>query len=156
MVIWVPITMLLLVSCVTDFLYRKIPNILLIVVGAYGLIASAFGAGDLVFINSVLGLLTGLLIFMFPHYKSWIGAGDVKLMGVIGIYLGPSLTIITSIYSMLVGGVIALLYLLYRGNFQESMGSILGFKTSQGQMPYAAAISIGAVLAVLTTQNIQI
>ena len=57
---------------------------------------------------------------------------------------------------MLVGGVIALLYLLYRGNFQESMSSLLGFKTSQGQMPYAAAISIGAVLAVLTTQNIQI
>lgn len=156
MFIWFPITALLLVSCVTDFLYRKISNVLLVVIGGYGFIASIFGVANLIFVDSMLGLLIGLLIFMFPYYKSWIGAGDVKLLAVIGIYLGPTLIIITAIYSMLVGGIVALLYLLYQRDFQQTIRSLVHFKTSQGQMPYAAAISIGTVLAVLTSENLKI
>jgi len=98
---------------------------LLLVIGGYGLIASLFEMGNLVFIDSVLGLIIGLLIFIFPYYKSWIGAGDVKLMGVIGIYLGPALTMLTSVYSMLVGGLIALIYLLTQGYWL--IGDCLGY-----------------------------
>jgi len=156
MLVWFPFTVLLLVSCITDFFYRKISNMLLLVIGTYGLLASLFEMGNLVFTDSVLGLIIGLLIFIFPYYKSWIGAGDVKLMGVIGIYLGPALTMLTSFYSMLVGGLIALIYLLAQGYLKESFRSLVNFESSHRQMPYAASLSIGAVLAVLTTHNIQL
>jgi prepilin peptidase CpaA len=155
MLVWFPFSVLLFVSCMTDFFYRKISNMLLLVIGVYGLLASLFEMGNLVFIDSLLGLMIGLLILIFPYYKSWIGAGDVKLMGVIGIYLGPALTMLTSIYSMLVGGLIALLYLLHHGLLKESLRSLVNFENSHRQMPYAAALSIGAVLAVLTTHTIK-
>ena len=156
MLVWFPFSVLLLASCVTDFLYRKIPNKLLLVIGTYGLIASLFNIGNLVFADSVLGLIIGLIIFIFPYYKSWMGAGDVKLMGVIGIYLGPALAMLTSIYSMLLGGLIALLYLLHQGNFKESLRSLAKFESGHGHVPYAASLSIGAFLAILTTHNVQI
>ena len=62
MPVWFPFFVLLLVSCITDFFYRKISNMLLLVIGTYGLIASLFEMGNLVFIDSVLGLIIGLLI----------------------------------------------------------------------------------------------
>jgi len=144
MLVWFPFFVLLLVSCITDFFYRKISNMLLLVIGGYGLIASLFEMGNLVFIDSVLGLIIGLLIFIFPYYKSWI------------IYLGPALTMLTSVYSMLVGGLIALIYLLTQGYLKESFRSLVNFESSHRQMPYASSLSIGAVLAVLTTHNIQL
>lgn len=156
MLVWFPFSVLLFVSCITDFFHRKISNMLLLVIGIYGLMASLFEMGNLVFIDSVLGLIIGLLVLIFPYYKSWIGAGDVKLMGVIGIYLGPALTMLTSIYSMLVGGLIAVVYLLHQGLLKDSLRSLVNFESSHRQMPYAAALSIGAVLAVLTSHNIKI
>jgi Flp pilus assembly protein protease CpaA len=77
-------------------------------------------------------------------------------MAVIGIYLGPALTMLTSIYSMLVGGLIAVVYLLHQGLLKDSLRSLVNFESSHRQMPYAAALSIGAVLAVLTSNNIKI
>lgn len=150
---WYPVIGLLLIACLTDLLYRKIPNMLLLVFGIYGLISAAMGMGNVVIADAVLGLIVGFIIFSFPYYKSWIGAGDVKLMGVLGIYFGPNLTLIAAIYSMLAGGILALIYTLKNAYIKESLGNLAKFKIGNLQMPYATAISIGSCFAILISEK---
>lgn len=62
----------------------------------------------------LLGGLTGLALFM-PHYlMRGMAAGDVKLLGVVGMYTGPVLTFQIALASALVGGIWALVVLLKR------------------------------------------
>ena len=150
---WYPVIGLLLIACLTDLLYRKIPNMLLLIAGVYGLVYSAMGFGHVVIVDAVLGLVVGLMIFSFPYYKSWIGAGDVKLMGVLGIYFGPSLILSAAIYSMLAGGVLALIYMLRQSHAKESLGNLVKLKISDVQMPYATAIFVGSCFAILMSRE---
>lgn len=62
----------------------------------------------------LLGGLTGLALFM-PHYvMRGMAAGDVKLLGVVGMYTGPVLAFQIALASALVGGIWALVVLLRR------------------------------------------
>lgn len=62
----------------------------------------------------LLGGLTGLALFM-PHYlMRGMAAGDVKLLGVVGMYTGPMIAFQIALVSALVGGVWALVVLLRR------------------------------------------
>jgi prepilin peptidase CpaA len=148
-----PIFGLLLVACFTDLRYRKIPNVALVVTATYGLIVSFLGIGQVGISDALLGFLVGLLVFSFPYYKAWLGAGDVKLMAVLGIYLGPSLTMTAAVYSMLAGGVLALIYSLQQAQFKKLLGNLREFKTGNQQMPYACAIFLGTFLAILISQE---
>ena len=150
---WYPVIGLLLIACITDLLYRKIPNGLLLVGATYGLVSSFFGVGHVVFAEAVLGLLVGLLIFSFPYYKAWIGAGDVKLMGVLGVYLGPQLTIAAAIYTMFAGGILALIYICTQGRMREKLGNLMKFQTSDSRIPYATAILVGSSFAILMSRE---
>lgn len=136
-----------------DLLYRKIPNMLLLAGGAYGLIASLMGLGHVGISDAVLGLVIGLTIFIVPYYKSWIGAGDVKLMGVLGIYLGPSLIMTVSVYSMLAGGFLALIYILREAHIKETFDNLIKFRTSDQRVPYATAIFLGTCFAILMSRE---
>jgi prepilin peptidase CpaA len=144
---------LLLVVCFTDLRYRKIPNVVLVVSATYGLIVSFLGIGQVGISDALLGFLVGLLVFSFPYYKAWIGAGDVKLMAVLGIYLGPTLTMTAAVYSMLAGGILALIYSAQPAQFKKLLGNLSEFKTGNQQMPYACAIFLGTCLAILISQE---
>lgn len=148
-----PIFALLLLVCITDLRYRKIPNVLLVVGAIYGLIVSFLGLGQVRMFDALLGLLVGLLIFSFPYYKAWIGAGDVKLMGVLGIYMGPSLTMTAALYSMLAGGVLAVIYSAQATQMQKLLGNLREFKMGNQQLPYACAIFLGTSLAILISRE---
>lgn len=150
---WYPVIGLLLIACLTDLLYRKIPNTLLLAFGVYGLASSVMGFGRVVIADALLGLFVGLIIFSIPYYKSWIGAGDVKLMGVLGIYFGPNLTLTAAIYSMLAGGILALIYMLKKAHVKESLSNLVKFKIGDSQMPYAAAILVGSCFAILMSRE---
>ena len=153
MLIILPLLGVMMIACITDFLYRKIPNILLIPAALYGVLISVLGLSRNNLIDAVLGLLVGLLIFSIPYYKSWIGAGDVKLIGVIGIYLGPGLTIISSIYAMLAGGLLAVIYAVYQAQVKESFRNVIHLRLSSHQIPYAVAISLGTCSALFISRE---
>ncbi len=55
-------------------------------------------------LGCLLGGLTGIALFL-PHYlMRGMAAGDVKLLGVIGMYAGPRMTVEIALVSALVGG----------------------------------------------------
>ncbi len=121
---------------VVDFLIRKIPNELLLVLFvskiAFLLIALFNGVAfkESVF-QHFISIAVGLLIFLIPSmFKFNIGAGDVKLSAVIGFCLGFHLFL----QSMIVMAGILLAYLILllvtkKGNLKTvtAMGPYLAF-----------------------------
>ncbi|GAB3057287.1 prepilin peptidase [Salinicoccus sesuvii] len=131
---------ILLVCTITDIRKRKIYNKVvfpsLAVAFAVGIISdglSGFGA-------STVGFLVGFLLLLIPYIFGGMGAGDVKLMALIGALKGYEFVIESFIYTALIGGLLAVGVIIVRGGFKRSLG--VG-------MPYGVAIAGGAVMALV-------
>jgi prepilin peptidase CpaA len=131
-----------------DILFRRIPNgVILIGVGC-GLAGSFYSLGGLDITHALLGMLVGFGLFVLPYSKSLLGAGDVKLLAMVGIYLGPRLTMMAALYTLLAGGLVAIFYAFYKGVMKHSLNNIVELKAGVSQIPYSIAISLGTFCAV--------
>jgi len=114
--------------------------------------------------SSALGFVVGLALF-FPLYAlGGMGAGDVKLLGAIGAWLGPAGAVWTGLYGAVAGGIMALIVALSRGYTSTAMrnlGKILrvwstaGVRPVEGltlqntaspKLPYALPLAAGALV----------
>lgn len=105
-----------------------------------GLLLAVTGFSGISLANALLGGLVGLGVFMLPYAFGKMGAGDVKLLGMCGVFLGPLPVLSAALYTMLAGGVLAMFYLMNR-HFKFNSRLL-------ATVPYAVAISLG-VLVVL-------
>ena len=106
---------LLVIASVTDYSTYKIPNWLTASGIIFGLIYSIFVpfSRNLGFLWALGGLMLGFLV-MLPCYALRImGAGDVKLMAMVGAFLGVNDCLGAIIYSFIVGGIAALGFALF-------------------------------------------
>ena len=165
---------LLVIASVSDYRTYKIPNWLTVSGMVVGLIYNTVVPFSihLGFLWALGGLLLGFLI-MLPCYALRImGAGDVKLMAMVGAFLGVTDTLHVVIFSFIVGGIAALVFALYNkalarmlGNVKNvaqmmMMSAIGGFRPdvqieagkSVGKLPYGICISIGTVAYVVAKQ----
>jgi prepilin peptidase CpaA len=113
-IIIVSILGIMAVAVCTDLRSRKIPNRLtysaMVLMVAY--YSMAYGLEGCWF--SLKGLLLGTGI-LFPVYLlGGMGAGDAKLMGVVGAALGVQGVITAFLFAALIGGVCALVIILFR------------------------------------------
>ena len=100
------ISLLICATC-TDLAGRKIPN--LIVVSGF-LIGTAFAAlqGRHVLLSSLGGCILGMA-FLLPFYAArGMAAGDVKLMGMAGAFLGVQATVTAVVYVFAAGGALVI------------------------------------------------
>lgn len=106
---------ILLVSALVAFFdlrIRKIPNWLIGIGLICGfLLNSIQGAGHLV--QSITGFMLGIAVLIVPFALGWIGAGDVKLFGVVGALLGVQWLPRVFFYSAVVAGLLAIGYLAF-------------------------------------------
>jgi prepilin peptidase CpaA len=152
----------LFLICVTDTLYSKIPNLcnfLLIILG-FGL--NSYQAGFAGTGMALLGLVTGLGLFLVPFLLGGMGAGDVKALAALGALLGPGNIFQVFLYTAIFGGMMGVLHYLAAGKLWEKllilagtvrMGGMPGVvkayvppkagKTEPLRFPYAAAIAFG-------------
>lgn len=159
------LVVVLVICVVTDLKSRKIynnvifPSLLL----AFLLNGILFGWTGLV--SSLLGFGCGLAILLVPYLMGGMGAGDVKLLALIGAIKGTTFVFISAIYMGLIGGLIGLLILLFRKGVLKRIQSIfysfsgvsngmripLGLDREglQTTYPYGIAIAAGAGLAFL-------
>jgi prepilin peptidase CpaA len=154
---------ILLIACFTDLIYRRIPNLITYptIILALGFYCLNDGLGGLYF--SLGGAAIGLLVFLVPYAMGGMGAGDVKLMGAVGAVLGPMDTAVATLFIAITGGVIAVLFMLRRGEFKEKIICMIFMKKlafqqkpistesseteiSQESIPYALAITGGIFL----------
>lgn len=134
---------LLVSSTVIDLYHRIIPNVLI----SLGLLAALF----LGFVwplrpwsDSLIGLVTGggLLLITALIQRGGMGIGDVKLAGVMGMYLGwPG--ILVSLFVAFVTGAVAGIILI-----------ILGRKRGKDLIPFGPFLALGGLVAAFWGEGI--
>jgi prepilin peptidase CpaA len=97
-----------------------------------------------------------------------MGAGDAKLMGVVGAFLGPKGLVIASLFTAVIGGFYALGLLIFHGHLKETgtrytamLKTFLGTKefiylaSPQTEKPhklcYGVAIALGTIASLFWT-----
>jgi len=122
------LTPMLLSAFIVDYKIQIIPNRLNLTIFEIGLVfAFIFGFSNLnVAKDMLLGMLTGSGIFLLITLvggliagKEAMGFGDVKLMGALGLYFGVVNSIIISVLSFLIGGIISIIIILLRKNRED-------------------------------------
>ena len=107
----------------SDFRTRKIPNWITAPGAALGLILHVWFSGLPGALESVLGAMLGLAIFLGLYIAGGMGAGDVKLFGAVGAFAGPQALIIVFVFTGLFGGAAALALALARCRLRQTLAN---------------------------------
>lgn len=169
------LVLLVLTALVFDLRERRIPNKLVLLVLAAGLLINLIGPhlwlrgsgllsaypSALGAKGAILGALTGLAVFLPFYLMRAMGAGDVKLMAGIGTFVGPAAAINVALFILVAGGMLAVVRLVWVGKTQLVLfnvvtalgqwvpGSVARFDPatqSVDRMPYGLAMA-GGLLA---------
>ncbi len=125
-IIVIALVLTVMAAAWTDYREWRIPNALLAPSAAAALMLSTFVPGGQGLVHVLLGALAGLLIFMPLYLLKGMGAGDIKLMTVIGLYAGPNLTLDIALVTALIGGV-WVIALFNQEIFADRYKTALGF-----------------------------
>ena len=157
----------LLICLYTDIKYKKIYNVVTLPAVLVAIIANLYLHGLNGGIDSVKGLVFGLGLLCIPFVMGGLGAGDVKLLGIIGAFKGPEFVWWTFLYMAITGGLISLGIMAKSRNISFRLKAILFtllsfigitpkinyLETIESSaaltFPYGIAITAGAVIAYL-------
>jgi prepilin peptidase CpaA len=119
------VTLLVLCS-VSDVRATRIPNIMTMPFTVLAVVLHSFDKGLNGFLFSTAGMATGIGLLILPYMMSGMGAGDVKLMGAVGSFLGAKATLEAFILIALAGGAYSLAIILihrdiFKGFFSEKL-----------------------------------
>ena len=151
-----------------DVQQRRIPNWLTYPAILAGVLLRAHFWG----VNGALTALAGCLlsagiVFVFYAVRA-MGAGDLKLLAAVGAFTGPHYAIQTLLATAIAGGVLAIIYVLYRGRLRATLGNVgevMKFHVAGGmqahpdfnldnpdalRMPYGLAIAAGTFYTCVT------
>lgn len=120
------LVMTLIAASYFDIKERRIPNILTLPVILWGLVSASIISGFNGFQFSLFGFLVGMAVFFIPFALNFMGAGDVKLMGVVGALMGWKFTMSALLYAALAGGVVVLVVSIYNKRFFKIILAFLG------------------------------
>lgn len=155
---------LVIVAACCDIKTRKIPNWLILIGLASSLgIDIAFGIND--FSAWCLGLFTAFGLFIPLYLFRTMGAGDVKLVAMVGAFLGPASALGAVLTILLSGGILAIAAATWSGVLFKTLNNvrfslihalvsvqhgdvapIQAPPASAGSMPYAVAIAAGTLV----------
>lgn len=165
---------LLLLAMREDVRSHRIPNKLVLVgvvlgLGLNGLLPGGLGfnsevPGGIGWLSALKGLALGIAVLLPIYLLRAMGAGDVKLMGMVGAFLGAGDLIGAVIATFIAGGVMALVVALCSRQLMNMLQNIklmlFGglLKMNAGQLPtmndlpvsvvklpYAVAITVGTL-----------
>ncbi|MGJ9384760.1 A24 family peptidase [Salipaludibacillus sp. CF4.18] len=166
LVIEIFLVVILAICVITDVKSRKIYNKVvypcLIAVFIYH-----FSSGGLeALIHSFLGFLIGLALLLLPYILGGMGAGDVKLLGLIGAFKGGAFVFQSFLYIALIGGVIAVGIIIFRSGVLKSFfyflyslkngvrdTSIVSKGSLTATYPYGVPIAAGVVLSIVADKG---
>lgn len=157
-------TSLLLMACVTDVRWRRIPNALVMVILTTGVGFSIYAHPlKAALLSSVAGVVVGFAIWIAFWLLGLLGAGDVKFFAAAGAWLGPDAAWRAALVAGILGGGLALFSLFRDRRLKSgvertalaisarSLG-VLG-STSDAEvgarrhLPYGVALAGGALVA---------
>lgn len=140
-----------MIASIQDMISLRIPNWITFPGLAVGLSYFSLTRGYEGFLFSMAGALTGLGLLIIPYIIGATGAGDVKLMGVVGSILGPHGVFAVFILSYILGGAYALFLLASKGLLFHTFrryGEILWWLIGTRKLIYIPPTSIEKALRV--------
>ena len=118
----------LVAATLSDVVSHRIPNALLAPALLAALVLSFVISGAQGVLMSIGGLGVGLALLLPLYAMGAIGAGDVKLLGVAGAYLGPVGAVIAGLLTLVAGALIGILFIGWRTVRSHTAGSTPGNK----------------------------
>jgi len=157
-----------------DVRARRIPNAvvfpgMLAALALHALVPAGAGLfapqpGGLGLLSALGGLGLGLAILMPMYVLRLMGAGDVKLLAMVGAFVGAGQILFVGLATLMAGGVLALVFAAFQGKLRALLGNagrmalhgglsamagdMNGFvaapEAASGRLPYAIAIATAA------------
>ena len=143
------------ISAIYDLYCRRVPNYLTGLAAIIGASLPWFMVDEISLFSVYFGGIIGLLLFLPPYALGVMGAGDVKVLGVAGLFVGVEKIFTLTLYVAIAGGVLALLYLI--GHLITKCFSSSNTKACDSisiQLPYVVAIFSGFFYMLLTERLI--
>lgn len=169
-----PMVLLLLATVREDVRHHRIPNPFVFWGAGLGILLNVFmpeglgfasqlpgGAG---FLSAIEGLAIGLAVMLPMYLLRVMGAGDVKLMAMVGAFLGTGDVLGAILATFLAGGILSLAYawrigvlrrtlqnirfILYSSMLRVVAGSppaLDDVPKTAAKFPYAVAIAVGTL-----------
>lgn len=149
-----------------DIRTRRIPNALTFGGAIVASVYAAYAGGIDGLGHSAAGWATGIALFLPLFLLRGMGGGDVKLLGAVGAWLGPKDVLLCAFYSVIAGGVLALMVAIRHRYLRQAFANVwalIGFWRVAGiqqapgmtlddstgpRLAYGAAILTGTVAAV--------
>lgn len=156
---------LLALAAASDLHSRRIPNWLIVTGLTMALATQCWLHGAAQGYSSwTLGVMTGAGLFLPLWLLRGMGAGDVKLMAMVGAFVGPELAFEIVLLTCTIGGIWALAVVVFRRALKSAgtnmltillsrggqCGSLLETRKgaalpSVGSLPYGVAIALGTL-----------
>ncbi len=165
--------LLLGMAAVHDLVWRRIPNRLVLcglacaalwhLMSAQPWTASALG---------LAGAALGLLLLLPLYAQRAMAAGDVKLLAMVGAFVGPAALLEIILFTVVIGALMGCAIALRHGRLGEMLGNCrrlarllllralgvplqgeLASAASVGSMPYGVAIALGTLAALWLGQH---
>jgi prepilin peptidase CpaA len=121
---------LALIAGWTDWRSRRIPNWLTVPGFLAGVSANLLASGWAGLKTSLLGAGLGLILLLPFVFLRSLGAGDWKLAGALGAIVGWEVLVNLLMGSVLVAGIMALMLVIYKRRFKETLRNIGRLLTS--------------------------
>lgn len=138
----------LIVITVIDLYYQIIPDVISLPGIGIGLLASLF-LSNVTFWESFIGMISGGgILFLVAVGYQWLfkregmGGGDVKLLAMIGAFLGWKSVLLTIILSSFIGSVIGIILIVIKG------------KDFKYAIPFGPFLSLGAAISLFYQNEI--
>ena len=152
---------LALIAGWTDWRSRRIPNWLTVPGFLIGLGANVLAGGLPGLKTSLLGAGLGLLVLLPFVFLRSLGAGDWKLAGALGAFVGWGVLVNLLMGSVVVAGIMALGLVIYKRRFKETMrnigrilSSLIMFRMPAAEIsldnPQSLKVPYGVALALTT------
>jgi len=154
---------ILVIAALWDMRFHEIPNWLTLPSVIMAVFYHSVSGGASGFLYSLLGVGVGMAIFIIPYLTRGMAAGDLKLMGTIGGFVGVRGVLLASLWTALAGGLYAVILLVYYGCINKRTRPCLSTTCSytldkttpitsevKGKKPrlyYGIAIAVGTLLS---------
>ncbi len=164
--------LLLAIAALSDYRTLKIPNWLTGGGIVFALVYSAVvqPAMNTDWTWAPAGMLLGFAALLPMYALRIMGAGDVKLMAMVGAFLGAEAAIPAVLFSVVTAGIAALVFGARRGVMGQMLGNVNGILrgmlwsavasgaprleagSSVGKLPYGVSIAAGTTLYLVAQQ----
>ncbi|MDP3848073.1 MAG: prepilin peptidase [Pseudomonas sp.] len=148
------------IAVLTDLSAHRISNVLVLAGLASAIVIQSWVSGFSGVTVWLTGLIVGFLIFLPFYAFAGMAAGDVKLMAMVGSFLGPASVLWAAAFSLMAGSVLGVLVLLYKKQLFRflqrcwAMASLRAYidpaadDAARQRFPYAIAILFGSLISV--------